>query len=102
MEMNHLISKLKKLAEKDKNFKMPKIRVDSDLIKPLDCDLRTVFVWDTDSTCIDLWVTEPNGTKCYYGNKRTPIGGFLSRDIMEGWGPNEYFIRKGLPGTYKI
>ena len=102
MEMNHLISKLKKLAEKDKNFKMPKIPVDSDLIKPLDCDLRTVFVWDTDSTCIDLWVTEPNGTKCYYGNKRTPIGGFLSRDIMEGWGPNEYFIRKGLPGTYKI
>lgn len=102
MEMNHLIGKLKKLEEKDPNFKLPKLPVGPELIKHLDCDLRTVFVWDTDMTCIDLWVTEPNGEKCYYGHKRTGIGGFLSRDIMEGWGPNEYFIRKGLPGTYKI
>jgi len=34
--------------------------------------------------------------------KKTNGGGFLSRDIMQGLGPNEYFIRNAYPGKYEI
>ena len=66
------------------------------------CDIRVVFGWDSDDTCIDLWVTEPDNSKCYYGTRTTKRGGFLSRDIMQGLGPNEYFIRKAYPGTFDV
>jgi Ca-activated chloride channel family protein len=79
-----------------------KIPLEENLQGLLDVDLRVVFVWDSDDTCIDLWVNEPDGTKCYYGARSTSMGGFLSRDIMQGLGPNEYFIHKAHPGLYAI
>ena len=53
-----------------------------------------MLTWDADQTDIDLWVTEPSGEKCFYGHNRTTIGGLLSRDFTDGYGPEEYCLRK--------
>jgi hypothetical protein len=55
-----------------------------------------------DKTDVDLWVIEPNGTRCYYNNIKTANGGHLFRDITEGPGSEEYQITGGMAGTYKI
>ena len=38
-------------------------------------DLRVTISWNTDATDVDLWVIEPDGTKCFYGHNRTASGG---------------------------
>jgi uncharacterized protein YfaP (DUF2135 family) len=76
--------------------------VDPRLIKNLDVDIRIVLTWDTDLTDMDLWVIEPSWEKAYYGNKLTRIGGHMSRDFTDGYGPEEYIIRKAMLGTYNI
>ncbi len=95
MEMNHIIAKAKTAGVKDFN-------VDERLVKLLDLGVRIVMTWDADATDIDLWVTEPSGEKAYYGNNRTAIGGLVSRDFTQGYGPEEYLLKKSMPGTYKI
>ena len=61
-----------------------------------------VLTWDADMTDVDLWVTEPSGEKCFYSHNRTTIGGLVSRDFTDGYGPEEYCLRKLMPGEYKI
>jgi len=51
---------------------------------------------------VDLWVLEPSGEKCFYSYNRTWLGGRLSRDITQGYGPEEYLIKKAAKGTYQI
>jgi tetratricopeptide (TPR) repeat protein len=75
---------------------------DPRLIRLLDPDLRIVMTWDTDNTDIDLHVTEPSGETCVYNHNRTTIGGALSKDFTQGYGPEEYLLRKLMPGQYKI
>lgn len=58
--------------------------------------------WDTDMTDIDLHVIEPSGEKAYYGNRRTEIGGQVSRDFTQGYGPEEYTLRAACTGNYKV
>jgi len=76
--------------------------IDPRLRKNLDCDVRIVLTWDADATDIDLWVTEPSGEVCLYNHNRTTIGGAMSRDFTQGYGPEEYFLRKRMPGEYRI
>jgi len=76
--------------------------LDPRLIRLLDLDLRIVMSWDADLTDMDLWVTEPTGQKAYYSDNRTAIGGLVSRDFTQGYGPEEYLLRKARTGTYKI
>ena len=75
---------------------------DARFITLLDVDVRIVLTWDADLTDIDLWVTEPSGEKAYYGHPRTTIGGNLSRDFTDGYGPEEYIVRKAMVGSYRI
>jgi hypothetical protein len=65
-------------------------------------DLRVTISWNTDATDVDLWVIEPDGTKCFYQNQRTPSGGQLSQDQTQGYGPERYQIVKAQSGEYKI
>ena len=76
--------------------------LDSRLTRNLDCDVRIVLTWDADLTDVDLWVTEPSGEKCFYGHNRTIIGGMVSRDFTQGYGPEEYCLRRAMPGEYVI
>lgn len=76
--------------------------IDARLIKKLPVDIRVVLNWDADNTDVDLWVTDPNGEKCYYAHKKTMAGGKISNDFTQGYGPEEFMIRRAIPGEYKI
>ncbi len=94
-ELNSLVVKAKKAGISD-------FKVDSRLLKPVDVDLRIVMTWDADQTDMDLWVVEPSGEKAYYGYPRTGTGGLVSRDFTQGYGPEEYMVRKARTGMYEI
>ncbi len=65
-------------------------------------DLRVTISWNTDATDVDLWVIEPDGTKCFYSHNRTKNGGELSQDQTQGYGPERYQIAKAQPGVYTL
>ncbi|MDR3695651.1 VIT domain-containing protein [Mucilaginibacter sp.] len=65
-------------------------------------DIRIVMDWNMNNTDIDLWVTDPNGEKCYYSHNRTAIGGRISHDMTQGFGPEQFLLKKAIKGTYKI
>jgi hypothetical protein len=75
---------------------------DSALIKNLPSDLRVVLSWDTDNTDMDLWVTGPDGEAASYKNPRTRRGGSMSRDCTQGYGPEEFMLKKAAPGLYRV
>jgi len=76
--------------------------VDPRLRENLALDLRAVLSWDADNTDIDLWVTDPNGDKAYYGRRLTSQGARMSLDFTGGYGPEEFSLKQALPGTYKV
>ena len=65
-------------------------------------DLRVTISWNTDATDIDLWVIEPDGTKCFYSHNRTASGGELSQDQTQGYGPERYRVSQARPGVYTV
>ncbi len=94
MEANRLLSKMPPQTGANP--------FDKRLVKLLDCEARIVLTWDSDLTDMDLWVTEPSGELCMYNHNRTTIGGMISNDFTQGYGPEEYCIRKAMKGQYKI
>lgn len=77
-------------------------RIDPRLRRNLPLDLRAVLAWDADNTDIDLWVTDPDGEKAYYGHRLTRQGGAMSRDFTGGYGPEEFSLRQAKPGRYEV
>ena len=77
-------------------------RIDSRLMRNLPLDLRVALSWDADNTDIDLWVTDPNGEKAYYGNRITYQGGRMSQDYTGGYGPETFSLKHAKPGKYKV
>jgi hypothetical protein len=65
-------------------------------------DLRVTISWNTDATDVDLWVMEPDGTKCFYQNQKTKSGGELSQDQTQGYGPERYQTAKAAKGIYRV
>ncbi|MBS0216566.1 MAG: DUF2135 domain-containing protein [Proteobacteria bacterium] len=76
--------------------------IDPRLLKAMPLDLRAVLSWDSDNSDMDLWVTDPNGEKCFYAHKLTYQGGLLSNDFTGGYGPEEFVLRHAKPGKYKV
>jgi uncharacterized protein YfaP (DUF2135 family) len=58
--------------------------------------------WNADNSDIDLWVTDPNKEKCFYEHTETAIGGKISRDVTQGYGPEEFLLKKALNGNYIV
>ncbi len=77
-------------------------RVDPRLRKLLDVDLRVSLAWDADLTDVDLHVFEPDGDHAFFGHRETRMGGLVSHDITQGYGPEEYVVRRALPGAYAL
>lgn len=96
MELNRLIH----LAQQ-KGISIP-TAIDSRLIRLLDLDVRISMSWDADLTDIDLHVFESTGEHAYYGHNRTQIGGLVSRDFTQGYGPEEYVLHRAYPGAYAV
>ena len=95
MEANRILPQLEKLGVKD-------IPLDPRLQALLDVDVRIVLDWYVDATDMDLWVDEPSGERAIYNNPRTRIGGRLSHDMTQGFGPEEYVLRHAPSGTYTV
>jgi hypothetical protein len=76
--------------------------IDPRLLRNLPLDLRAVLTWDADNTDIDLWVTDPNGERAFYGHRLTYQGGAMSRDFTGGYGPEEFSLRYAKPGKYLV
>jgi tetratricopeptide (TPR) repeat protein len=96
MELNHLVF----LAGKD-GIAAPD-RIDRRLIHHLDLDIRISMSWNADLTDVDLHVFEPDGGHAYYAHNKTLIGGLVSKDFTQGYGPEEYILHNAMPGTYLI
>ncbi|MCB9232183.1 MAG: DUF2135 domain-containing protein [Bacteroidia bacterium] len=77
-------------------------KIDSRLLKNLTSDVRVVLDWDADNCDMDLWVIDPNGERCYYGNRVTYMGGYLTDDMTGGYGPEAYMLHKAKAGNYVV
>jgi tetratricopeptide (TPR) repeat protein len=92
-EINNLITK---------NPRLNTSKIDKDLIVNIPVDIRVVINWNMDNTDIDLHVTDPAGEECSYSNVATRIGGRISADITSGYGPEQFLLKKAVPGKYQI
>mgnify|MGYP003603370545 CR=1 FL=1 len=100
-ELNALVAWINRQEWKDGN--KPSIPdYDEKLRDNLDVDVRIVLSWDADATDIDLHVVEPGGEEAFYGHNQTARGGIVSRDVTDGYGPEEYLIHKAPHGSFAI
>jgi Ca-activated chloride channel homolog len=101
MELNRTWSLADRLP-KSSSKRIARPDLDPRLRKLLDVDVRITLSWDADLTDVDLWIIEPTGEKAFYSNPRSAIGGNVSRDFTQGYGPEEYCLRKAVEGNYLI
>ena len=92
-ELNQMIAKNKQLNTS---------AIDKELIKSMPVDIRVVINWNMNNTDIDLHVTDPNGETCFYSHKATALGGRISQDITQGYGPEQFMLKKAVKGKYKV
>lgn len=95
-----LIMEINNILKQNKNVDGSKI--DDRLKANLPVDIRVVINWNKDNTDIDLWVTDPKGEDCSYQHKSTAIGGRISNDFTQGFGPEQFLLKKAVKGKYKI
>lgn len=93
-EINRLIA----LKKNDLNIN----NIPRKLIQSMPVDVRVVLNWNMNDTDIDLWITDPNKERCYYSHKTTAVGGRLSNDFTNGFGPEEFMLKKAVKGKYKV
>lgn len=93
VEMNNLLALHPEIDTKDMN---------KEFIFAMPVDIRIVLGWSTDNTDIDLHVVDPIGEECYYGHKETQIGGRYPHDFTQGFGPEEFMLKKAANGKYVV
>ncbi|MDH7445079.1 VIT domain-containing protein [Aquimarina sp. 2201CG14-23] len=94
VELNRLVYKYERKLKLSKSIRKQ--------FKETPVDVRVVIDWNHNDTDIDLWVIDPNKEKGYYSNSETEIGGRLSSDMTEGYGPEEFMLKNALKGKYKV
>jgi len=100
-ELNALIAWIERTEWSDSK-KPELLALDPRLRRNLDVDVRISLAWDADATDVDLHVLEPTGEEAYFSHNRTRIGGMVSRDITDGYGPEEYLVRRAFAGVYTV
>ena len=93
-EINNLITR--------RRGKIDTSRIPKNLVASLPVDIRVVLNWNRPSTDIDLWVTDPDNERCYYGHRSTAMGGRISHDFTRGLGPEQFLLKKAAKGRYKV
>ncbi len=76
--------------------------VNKDYIKSMPLDVRITIDWSSNENDIDLWVIDPNGEKCFYKNTHTKIGGKITKDFTQGYGPEEFSLKNAKRGFYTV
>lgn len=94
IELCRLVNKYKKQLKINKE--------QLSLFKEMPLDVRVVIDWNHNDTDIDLWVTGPKNEKTFYSNHESKIGGRLSEDLTDGYGPEEYTLKTAPKGNYSI
>jgi hypothetical protein len=92
-DINHLIAK---------NPNIDTSKIDKRLLVNIPVDIRVVINWNMDNTDLDLHVKDPAGESSYYGNRSTKIGGRASAGIASGYGPEQFLLKKAIPGKYQV
>ena len=92
-EINRLIAKYPNL-NKSKIYKP--------LLIDIPVDVRVVINWNMNSTDIDLHVVDPIGEECYFRHRETAIGGRISPDVTDGYGPEQFLLKRAVKGKYKV
>ena len=67
-----------------------------------EADLLFAITWNTDRTDVDLHVVEPTGEECFFRNRQTKLGGRLTRDVTQGYGPELYSLERAAAGDYRV
>lgn len=99
MELNRVLARAERRGWAEVAKAAP---VDPRVKKLLDLDLRVSLSWDVDMTDVDLHVREPTGEEAYYGHRATRLGGLVSQDVTQGYGPEEYLVHRALAGSYDV
>ncbi|PCE63103.1 VIT domain-containing protein [Sediminicola luteus] len=94
IELSRLVNKYSKRLKLRKEIK--------NKFKEIPVDIRIVIDWNHNDTDIDLWVIDPTKEKAYYKNNLTKIGGRISEDMTEGYGPEEFMLKNANKGEYRI
>jgi len=76
--------------------------LDRRLRNSMNFDLRVTAAWNVDEVDMDLWVDEPSGERTMYSNPLSQLGGRLSNDMTNGYGPEEYILRRAAQGQYEV
>ena len=97
MEVNRILARADRRGQK-----LDASRLDPRLHQLLDVDLRVSLAWDADLTDVDLHLFEPSGEHAFYAHNQTAIGGIVSRDMTQGYGPEEYLVRRAMHGRYGV
>ncbi|MDR1831771.1 MAG: DUF2135 domain-containing protein, partial [Fusobacteriaceae bacterium] len=93
VELNHLIATHPKLDLS---------KIDQRFIYKMPVDIRIVLAWSSNNTDIDLHMKDPYEEVCFYDNTLTKIGGKITYDFTQGYGPEEIMLKKAIPGNYSI
>ncbi len=94
MELNQIVSRY--------NARVNTSKIDKALLYRLPVDIRVVLNWNMDNVDMDLHVTDPRNEECYYGSKATSLGGRISDDFTDGFGPEQFLLKKAVKGKYQI
>lgn len=77
--------------------------VDLDDLPDSEGVIHIALSWNTNRTDVDLWVTDSNGEKIYFDHETSASGGYLDRDDVDGYGPENIYWRKNAPdGAYRV
>jgi len=93
-EIRHLIKKYKNDLDLSE--------IDKKLIDEVSYNIRVVVDWNHNDTDIDLHIIDPNLEECFYSHPKTKIGGDMSPDMTQGFGPEEFTLSKAIKGDYFI
>ncbi len=93
-EIKHLIKKYKNDLDLS--------QIDKKLLEEVTYDIRVVVDWNHNDTDIDLHIIDPNLEECFYKHTSTKIGGHMSPDMTQGFGPEEFTLKQAVKGDYYI
>lgn len=119
LQCMRLLNKIQASSESDTSKKQPKPSrqavvyasrwlkdiesfLDKEDLLVKEADIVVIMNWNTNNTDIDLHVFEPTGEECYYGHQETKIGGQLTIDVTDGYGPEMYVLRNAVNGKYRV
>lgn len=102
-DLNRTLARLRK--RKRKMFQR-ELGLHKTFYRNLDVDVRILVDWTADDADLDIHVIErvdaDDEEEAYYSNRATEMGGRVSNDMTEGYGPEEYLIRHAPNGLYRV